>query len=128
GRIEFVNRAWAGQHGWSVADLAGRSVSDFHDARQLQKELEPLKQRAWKRGSSASVIGHAKKTGVTFATLTQITVLRTAQGVPRAFLLATRERISEKNARRDVETELAVARVAAAAEDAVSGVPELLRA
>jgi PAS domain S-box-containing protein len=95
GNIQFVNRAWAQMHGYSVDELQGKHLSIFHTEEQLQKDVIPFNEKVMETGANQGEVGHVRKDGTTFPTWMSTTVLKDKEGKPVG-LVGTARDISEQ--------------------------------
>ncbi len=77
GNLLFVNIAWVKMHGYKKAgELLGRNLSVFHNEEQFKDDVEPFHRKVMERGHSTGEIGHIRKDGTVFPTLTTTTIVR----------------------------------------------------
>ncbi len=65
---QFVNPAWAQTHGYSVDEMVGANLYDFHPEEQLQNKIVPFFEKVMKNGSNRDESEHTKKDGTVFST------------------------------------------------------------
>jgi PAS domain S-box-containing protein len=94
GRMLFVNRAFAGMHGYHSGELRGRNLTVFHSRRQLPNVMSSnqiLKQT----GHFLGEIWHRRKDGTVFPGAMRNLVIRDINGKPM-YMVGTLRDITEK--------------------------------
>jgi PAS domain S-box-containing protein len=111
GYIRFVNEAWAGMHGYSVQELAGRHSSIFHTPARIESEVTPFCRYLRRTGSNAGEVWHVKKNGQEFLAWMTTTVLKGADQKPFGLLAIMRDITEQKEIeRRQRDQQVAEAR------------------
>ena len=96
--ITFANPAWASLHGYEPADLAGRTLSEFHTDDQMRQSVTPLLDHARSHGSDDAEVGHVRNDGSTFLTWMSVTLLKDDTGEPFGYLSVVRDITERKRA------------------------------
>lgn len=86
GIVRFVNRAWAGMHGFSVEESIGQHLGVFHTKEQLENEVTPFNEELQKTGSRQGEVGHVRKDGTVFRAWMSSTLLKDADNKPFGFI------------------------------------------
>jgi PAS domain S-box-containing protein len=79
GLFKFVNDAWARMHGFEKGELIGQSLALVHTKEQLA-DCAILNELAYSSGYGLREVGHKRKNGTTFPTLTGVTLMKDATG------------------------------------------------
>jgi PAS domain S-box-containing protein len=98
GNIQFVNRAWAQMHSYSVEELQGKNLSIFHTEEQLQEDVIPFNEQVMETGANQGEVGHVRKDGTTFPTWMSTTVLKDKEGKPVGLVGTARDITEQKRA------------------------------
>jgi len=99
GTIQFVNKAWAEMHGYTVQEVLGANIRIFHTEAQHQDDVLPFNDQVLKKGGYKGEVGHRRKDGSTFPAHMSVTLLRQANGEPTGFVGIARDITEEKRAR-----------------------------
>jgi PAS domain S-box-containing protein len=124
GEIQYVNRAWAGMHGYEDFEVMGRDLSLFHTPEQLE-ELRPCLEEVRETGAFDGEIDHRRKDGETFPSWMSITLLRDAETGPVGFVFVGRdvsERAQAEEERNRLETKVKQARKLESLGDLAGGI------
>jgi len=97
GNITYVNDAWAAQHGYSVGELIGKSLSVFHPESELPKVMDSVREIQVTGGFANLEIIHMRKDGSTYPTLMSGRLVRDQNNVP-LFMTSNAIDISEQKA------------------------------
>lgn len=82
GRILYVNRAFAGMHGYNQQEILGLHQAMFHPRRVLE-QVHALREQARREGSvSSEELLHVRKDGSEFPSLYNATLIRDDLGKP----------------------------------------------
>ena len=73
---QFVNPAWAQTHGYTVEEMLGASLYDFHPEEQLQNKVIPFFNKVLKHGSNRDESEHTKKDGTIFSTWMMANIIK----------------------------------------------------
>lgn len=76
GYIEFVNKAWADAHGYSVEELVGKHLSIFHTNEQHDIQVIPFNKILMEKGFSRGEVDHKRKDGSVFPTFMTSAVIK----------------------------------------------------
>jgi PAS domain S-box-containing protein len=79
GNMLFVNQAFAGMHGSSPGELAGKNLSVFHNAEQLPS-VEEANREILDTGVFSGEIWHTRRDGSVFPGLMHNSILRDGEG------------------------------------------------
>ncbi len=72
----YVNPAWAQTHGYTVEEMLGSSLYDFHPEEQLREKVIPFFDKVLKDGSNRDESEHTKKDGTIFSTWMMANIIR----------------------------------------------------
>lgn len=73
---QFVNPAWAQIHGYSVEEMTGAHLSDFHPEEQLKEIVNPFMAKVMEHGYHQAESEHTHKDGTRFPTDVTVNVIK----------------------------------------------------
>ena len=118
GLMQFANLAWARMHGYTKEEILGKSLSFFHTAEQMTKDVVPFNTKVLAKGSHAGEVGHVRRDGTTFPSWMSTALLRDADGTITG-LVGMADDITER--RRAEET---LARILGEREAILKAIPD----
>jgi PAS domain S-box-containing protein len=98
GRIQFVNRVWAKEHGYTKEELLGKPLSIFHTKEQLEKDVIPFNKNVLALGSWVGEVGHVHRNGTTFTRWMSTVLLHDADDKVTGFVGMTTDLSNAKRA------------------------------
>jgi PAS domain S-box-containing protein len=120
-RIQAVNPAYAGMHGYSMDELVGLPLTELYPAKQAQ-DLPKTVQAAIQRGRLTMPTYHKHRDGTVFPVFVDITAARNSRNELEYFIASVRDRSALHQYQRELEkSEDRLRRV-------VAGMPVLLDA
>jgi len=95
GNVTYVNRAFAGMHGYAPAELVGKHLSVFHTEEQMERVNALNERLKGEDGFSAEEVWHKRRDGSVFPMLMNATIITDDRQTP-LFLSATAIDITER--------------------------------
>lgn len=80
GKVLYVNRSWASQHGMTVAEVVGRGIDCFHTERQMREEVKPSLEVLLACGTDSREIHHKHSNGREFLMSMNTALVKDAEG------------------------------------------------
>lgn len=91
GDVQYANPAWATMHGYTREEIEGRHIDFFHSKSQYENEMLPFIGQVMGLNASRRKIGHMKKDGTEFMTLSSAFILVDQKNVPVAIIDISRD-------------------------------------
>jgi diguanylate cyclase (GGDEF)-like protein/PAS domain S-box-containing protein len=85
GIIQFVNKAWADMHGFSIKELINKHLDEFIVSENNSVNKKDFIANIINMGSYQDETIHKKKDGTEFPMLTTVSLLRDENGIPAGF-------------------------------------------
>ncbi len=90
GNLEYLNKAFAEMHGYSVEELIGKNIVCFHTPDQMDS-VTAANLMIMRTGSFKGEIWHKRRDGSIFPTMMQNSIIRDDIGKPIGMMAATRD-------------------------------------
>jgi len=102
GYIEFANRAWSLMHGRGRENLSGKHMRLFHTVEQHKDDVAPFIEQVLLAGLNQRELGHTRKDGREFPTLTTAALLQDERDNPAGIVWIAHDITEQKVRERDL--------------------------